>query len=166
MKATGNFEACQNVDPMVVLSDKTRAHIDHWLTKFPPDRKRSAVLQGLHAAQEQNEGWVSEAAIRVVAEGRDGDTRLSDIMSGDRLTQLPQTLGDQVQPSNQKVRSTGNRSRCRQVQQGLVITAQHIAPPSGSNHGKIDHPVAQEPLGQRLVAVEHAGLHRHTQTVA
>ena len=53
MKATGNFEAARDVDPMVVLSDKTRAHIDHWLAKFPPERKRSAVLQGLHAAQEQ-----------------------------------------------------------------------------------------------------------------
>ncbi|RYG27941.1 MAG: NAD(P)H-dependent oxidoreductase subunit E, partial [Burkholderiales bacterium] len=27
MKATGNFEACRNVDPMAVLSDATRAHI-------------------------------------------------------------------------------------------------------------------------------------------
>ena len=54
MKATGNFENARSVDPMVVLSDATRAHIDHWLTKFPPDRKRSAVLQGLHAAQVQN----------------------------------------------------------------------------------------------------------------
>mgnify|MGYP006197434241 CR=1 FL=1 len=59
MRATGNFEAAQNVDPLVALSDKTRAHIDHWLTKFPPDRKRSAVLQGLHAAQEQNNGWLT-----------------------------------------------------------------------------------------------------------
>ena len=46
MKATGNFEACRNVDPTVALSEATRAHIDHWLTKFPPERKRSAVLQG------------------------------------------------------------------------------------------------------------------------
>jgi len=67
MKATGNFEACQHVDPMVALSDKTRAHIDHWLAKFPPDRKRSAVLQGLHAAQEQNEGWLSDELIAAVA---------------------------------------------------------------------------------------------------
>ena len=67
MKATGNFEACRNVDPMVALSDKTRAHIDHWLTKFPPDRKRSAVLQGLHAAQEQNGGWLSDELIAAVA---------------------------------------------------------------------------------------------------
>ena len=67
MKATGNFEACRNVDPMVALSDKTRAHIDHWLEKFPPDRKRSAVLQGLHAAQEQNEGWLTDELIAAVA---------------------------------------------------------------------------------------------------
>ena len=52
MKATGNFAACQDVDPMVALSDATRAHIDHWVAKFPPDRKRSALIQGLMAAQE------------------------------------------------------------------------------------------------------------------
>lgn len=67
MKATGNFEVARDVDPMVVLSDKTRAHIDHWLAKFPPDRKRSAVLQGLHAAQEQNQGWLSDELIAAVA---------------------------------------------------------------------------------------------------
>ncbi len=67
MKATGNFEAARDVDPMVVLSDKTRAHIDHWLAKFPPERKRSAVLQGLHAAQEQNQGWLSDELIAAVA---------------------------------------------------------------------------------------------------
>ncbi len=67
MKATGNFEAARDVDPMVVLSDKTRAHIDHWLTKFPPERKRSAVLHGLHAAQEQNQGWLSDELIAAVA---------------------------------------------------------------------------------------------------
>ena len=67
MKATGTFEAARDVDPMVVLSDKTRAHIDHWLAKFPPERKRSAVLQGLHAAQEQNQGWLSDELIAAVA---------------------------------------------------------------------------------------------------
>ncbi|WP_313218978.1 NADH-quinone oxidoreductase subunit NuoE [Stenotrophomonas sp.] len=67
MKATGNFEAARDVDPMVVLNDKTRAHIDHWLAKFPLDRKRSAVLQGLHAAQEQNAGWLTDELIAGVA---------------------------------------------------------------------------------------------------
>ena len=66
MKATGNFENARNVDPMLVLSEQTRAHIDQWLAKFPPDRKRSAVLQGLHAAQEQNGGWLDELVMRSV----------------------------------------------------------------------------------------------------
>ena len=67
MKATGNFENARNVDPMAVLSDGTRAHIDLWLAKFPADRKRSAVLQGLFAAQEQNGGWLGDELIAAVA---------------------------------------------------------------------------------------------------
>ncbi len=67
MRATGNFEACRNVDPMLALSDVTRAHIDQWLTKFPVEQKRSAVLQGLFAAQEQNGGWLSDVLIAAVA---------------------------------------------------------------------------------------------------
>jgi NADH-quinone oxidoreductase subunit E len=67
MKATGNFEAVRDVDPLVVLDDRTRAHIDHWLAKFPPDRKRSAVIQGLFVAQEQNGGWLTDALIAAVA---------------------------------------------------------------------------------------------------
>ena len=67
MKATGNFENARNVDPMVVLSDETRSTIDHWVTKFPPDRKRSAVIQGLFAAQEQNGGWLHDEIIAAVA---------------------------------------------------------------------------------------------------
>ncbi len=67
MRATGNFEAARDVDPLIALSDKTRAHIEHWLTKFPPDRKRSAVLSGLHAAQEQNGGWLTDELIVAVA---------------------------------------------------------------------------------------------------
>ena len=67
MKATGNFAACQDVDPMVALTDATRAHIDHWVAKFPPDRKRSAVIQGLMATQEQNGGWLSDELIAATA---------------------------------------------------------------------------------------------------
>ena len=67
MKATGNFEACQHVDPMAALTAHTREHIDHWVAKFPADRKRSAVIQGLIAAQEQNGGWLSDEIIAAVA---------------------------------------------------------------------------------------------------
>lgn len=67
MKATGNFAAVKDVDPQVALTEHTRAHIDHWLAKFPPDRKRSAVIQGLFVAQEQNGGWLTDELIAAVA---------------------------------------------------------------------------------------------------
>jgi NADH-quinone oxidoreductase subunit E len=67
MKATGNFDKAQNVDPLVALNDATRAHIDLWAAKFPPERKRSAVIQGLMAAQEQNGGWLTDEIIAAVA---------------------------------------------------------------------------------------------------
>ena len=38
------------------------------ITKYPPERQASAAIAILWRAQEQNEGWVSEAAIRAVAD--------------------------------------------------------------------------------------------------
>jgi NADH-quinone oxidoreductase subunit E len=38
------------------------------ITKYPPGRQASAAIAILWRAQEQNEGWVSEAAIRYVAD--------------------------------------------------------------------------------------------------
>lgn len=67
MKATGNFEAVKDVDPLVALTDETRAHIDHWAAKFPPERKRSALIQGLMAAQEQNGGHLTDALMVATA---------------------------------------------------------------------------------------------------
>ncbi len=67
MKATGSFERVRDIDPASVLSAHTREHIDHWVAKFPPDRKRSAVIQGLFAAQEQNGGHLTDALIAAVA---------------------------------------------------------------------------------------------------
>ena len=67
MKATGNFEAVRDVDPMVALSASVREHIDHWAAKFPPDRKRSAVIQGLFAAQQEHGGWLTDELIAAVA---------------------------------------------------------------------------------------------------
>ena len=67
MKATGNFDKVKDVDPMQVLAAETRAHIDHWAAKFPPDRKRSALIQGLMAAQEQNQGHLTDELIAATA---------------------------------------------------------------------------------------------------
>jgi len=67
MKATGTYQEVKDVDPMVALTAHTRGHIDQWIAKFPPDRKRSALIQGLMAAQEQNGGWLSDELIAAVA---------------------------------------------------------------------------------------------------
>lgn len=67
MKATGNFEAVKDIDPLKALTNATRATIDLWLAKFPADRHRSATIQGLIAAQQQNEGFLTDALIAAVA---------------------------------------------------------------------------------------------------
>jgi NADH-quinone oxidoreductase subunit E len=50
-----------------MLSVATRATIDHWVAKFPPDKKRSALIQSLLAAQEQNGGWITPELSEAVA---------------------------------------------------------------------------------------------------
>jgi NADH-quinone oxidoreductase subunit E len=49
------------------LSRETLQAIDHWLAKFPPDQKRSALIQSLIAAQAQNGGWLTTELIEAVA---------------------------------------------------------------------------------------------------
>ena len=51
-----------------VLSSEVRREIDHWLTKFPPERKRSAVLMALRLVQQQNGGWLTVELMDVVAD--------------------------------------------------------------------------------------------------
>jgi NADH-quinone oxidoreductase subunit E len=67
MKATNNYDKVKDADPLTVLSAETRAHIDHWVAKFPADRKRSAVIQALMAAQEQNQGFLTDELMTAVA---------------------------------------------------------------------------------------------------
>lgn len=50
-----------------LLSAKTRERIDHWVSKFPADQKRSALIQGLMAAQDQHKGWLDREHIEAVA---------------------------------------------------------------------------------------------------
>ena len=56
------------VGKKALLSPETCQHIDHWLTKFPPENKRSAIIQALLGAQEQNGGWLSKDMIEAVAD--------------------------------------------------------------------------------------------------
>jgi NADH-quinone oxidoreductase subunit E len=51
-----------------LLNEGTQAAIDHWVSKFPPENKRSALIQALIAAQNQNGGWVSSDMIEAVAD--------------------------------------------------------------------------------------------------
>jgi NADH-quinone oxidoreductase subunit E len=51
-----------------LLDQNTRANIDHWVAKFPPEHKRSALIQAVIAAQHQNGGWVSKDMIEAVAD--------------------------------------------------------------------------------------------------
>ena len=51
-----------------LLNGETRATIDHWVAKFPQEQKRSALIQALLAAQDQNGGWVNKDMIEAVAD--------------------------------------------------------------------------------------------------
>ena len=50
-----------------LLSNESRADIDRWIAKYPPEQKQSAVMAGLRIAQEQNGGWLTDELIQGVA---------------------------------------------------------------------------------------------------
>ena len=60
--------AIENTSKIDLLSDHTRAEIDHWVARFPKERKRSAVLSALNAAQHQNQGYLTTDLMDAVAE--------------------------------------------------------------------------------------------------
>jgi NADH-quinone oxidoreductase subunit E len=51
----------------VQLSEHVREEIDHWVAKFPPERKRSAVISALHAVQHENNGYLTAELMDAVA---------------------------------------------------------------------------------------------------
>jgi NADH-quinone oxidoreductase subunit E len=52
----------------IPLSAHVREQIDAWTRKFPPDRKRSAVISALHAVQHENHGYLTTDLMDAVAE--------------------------------------------------------------------------------------------------
>lgn len=54
-------------DPASVLSEHTLHEIDEALAQFPDDQKQSAVLAALHAAQHQNQGYLTTELMDAVA---------------------------------------------------------------------------------------------------
>lgn len=57
-----------------LISDQSKAEIDKWIAKYPPECKQSAVMAALMTVQEQNGGWLSRALIEAVAEYLDMPT--------------------------------------------------------------------------------------------
>ena len=51
-----------------LLNAHTREEIDGWVARFPPEQKRSAVIQALVAAQHQNQGYLTTELMDAVAE--------------------------------------------------------------------------------------------------
>lgn len=51
-----------------VISENNKKKIDHCLTKYPLGKKRSALVSALLFVQEQNGGWLSDAAMDAVAD--------------------------------------------------------------------------------------------------
>ncbi|HLB30828.1 MAG TPA: NADH-quinone oxidoreductase subunit NuoE [Gammaproteobacteria bacterium] len=51
-----------------LLNAHTVAEIEHWLGKYPPDQRKSAVLAALRAAQHQNRGYLTVELMDAVAE--------------------------------------------------------------------------------------------------
>jgi len=54
-----------------LLNEETCEKIDHWMSKFPVENKRSALIQALIAAQDQNGGWLNKDFIEAVADYMD-----------------------------------------------------------------------------------------------
>ena len=54
-------------DPVELLSEHTRQEIDRWVAKFPPERRRSAVIAALREAQHQNHGYLTTGLMDAIA---------------------------------------------------------------------------------------------------
>ena len=50
------------------LSAHVRGEIDHWISKYPPEQKQSAVLAALREAQHENKGFLTKELMDAVAE--------------------------------------------------------------------------------------------------
>jgi NADH-quinone oxidoreductase subunit E len=51
-----------------ILTDHVREEIDRWTSRFPEERKRSAVIGALHAVQHENEGYLTAELMNGVAD--------------------------------------------------------------------------------------------------
>lgn len=52
----------------IILSEKVRAEIDRWKTRYPADQQRSAVIEALRFTQDENGGWLTVELMDAVAD--------------------------------------------------------------------------------------------------
>ncbi len=52
----------------VTLSDHVKDEIEHWKSRFPEDRSRSAIIGALHAVQHENKGFLTAELMNAVAD--------------------------------------------------------------------------------------------------
>ena len=52
----------------VVLSGHVKEEIEHWKTRFPQGKERSAVISALRAVQHENDGYLTAALMNAVAD--------------------------------------------------------------------------------------------------
>jgi NADH-quinone oxidoreductase subunit E len=53
---------------VAVLSEHVRGEIDRWIERFPEGKHRSAVISALHAAQHENNGYLTLELMNSVAD--------------------------------------------------------------------------------------------------
>lgn len=54
-------------DNINLLTAESKQTIDIWVSKYPYERRRSALLPALHVAQDQNGGYLTDALLGAVA---------------------------------------------------------------------------------------------------
>lgn len=58
----------KEVSKLHLLSEASQKEIDVWVSKYPEDKKQSAVMSALRIAQDQNRGYLTEDLMDAVAE--------------------------------------------------------------------------------------------------
>jgi NADH-quinone oxidoreductase subunit E len=51
-----------------LITPESRAQIDRWIAKYPPEQKQAAVMAALNIVQQQNGGWLTTELMDAVAE--------------------------------------------------------------------------------------------------
>jgi NADH-quinone oxidoreductase subunit E len=51
-----------------LVSEQAIAEIEHWRSKYPPDRKRPPIIAALKIVQQENNNWLTEELMTAVAD--------------------------------------------------------------------------------------------------